>query len=57
MQVIHVTLEWRGLSYQVQTGRWRKRSSKTILQDCSAAVAPGRLLAVMGPTGCGKVCS
>lgn len=47
-QVIRVVLEWQELNYQVPVGRRRKRSMRTILQDQSAALGPGRLLAVMG---------
>ncbi|KAL4452063.1 hypothetical protein ABPG75_007725 [Micractinium tetrahymenae] len=53
-KVIHVTLQWEGLSYSVPVGRRRKRTQKTILQGVSGHVLPGHLLAVMGPTGSGK---
>lgn len=49
--VIGVTLQWRELTYVVQTGRGRKRKPKTVLQGISGHVTPGHLLAVMGPTG------
>lgn len=51
VQVIHVTLQWEGLTYSVPVGRRRRRTQKTILQGVSGHVLPGHLLAVMGPTG------
>ncbi|KAI7840285.1 hypothetical protein COHA_006067 [Chlorella ohadii] len=53
-QAIRVTLEWRDLRYSVPVGRRRQRTSRTILEGLSAVLPPGRLLAIMGPTGCGK---
>jgi len=50
-QVIHVTLQWDQLTYTVPVGRRKKRRTKTILDCVSGHVLPGRLLAVMGPTG------
>ncbi|GAB4813264.1 hypothetical protein N2152v2_000310 [Parachlorella kessleri] len=47
-----VTMQRSG--YRVPVGRRRRRFSREILQDMSAVVPPGRLVAVMGPTGCGK---
>ena len=51
MQVILITLEWRELTYKVVVGKRKQRTYKTILDGLSGAVSPGRLLAVMGPTG------
>ncbi len=48
LHVVRVTLEWRHLSYRVPVGRRRRRFSREILQDMSAVVPPGRLVAVMG---------
>lgn len=54
LQIIHVTVEWQNLSYRIQIGRRKDRTTKTILDDLSGQIPPGRLLAIMGPTGCGK---
>jgi ABC-type multidrug transport system ATPase subunit len=53
-RVAHVHLQWRGLSYSVPLSKRRGGGTKTILSDLSGSLAPGRLLACMGPTGCGK---
>lgn len=53
-RVIHVTLQWERLTYSVTVGRGKKRTVKTILDGISGHLEPGRLLAVMGPTGSGK---
>lgn len=50
-RVIHVTLQWERLTYSVTVGRGKKRTVKTILDGISGHLEPGRLLAVMGPTG------
>ena len=52
--VMKITIEWKDLTYLVNVGRGKKKSAKTILDSLSGQVPPGRLLAVMGPTGCGK---
>ncbi|KAL4445846.1 hypothetical protein ABPG77_009045 [Micractinium sp. CCAP 211/92] len=55
-----ITLEWGDLRYTVPLGgrgiccMRRARSERTILSGLSAVMPPGRLLAIMGPTGCGK---
>jgi len=54
LQIIKVTLEWKDLTYTVQIGHGKKRSTRTILENLTSQVPPGRLVAVMGPTGCGK---
>lgn len=58
-RVVRVTLEWRALAYTVPVGPRRgcrqPQGTKTILQDLSATVPPGRLVAILGPSGCGKV--
>lgn len=53
-RVIRVALEWRDLTYSIPVGRKKSRSIKTILSRLSSHVPPGRLVAIMGPTGCGK---
>lgn len=53
-KILRITLEWKNLTYVVPVGRGKNRVEKTILHGLSAQVPPGRLLAVMGPTGCGK---
>ena len=53
-KVLQITLEWKDVTYIVSTGRKKKRVCKTILDHLSGQVSPGRLLAVMGPTGSGK---
>lgn len=56
-RIIHVTLEWRDLSYSVTVGGGRRLCFKRpgrerrILDSLSAAVPPGRLLAIMGECG------
>lgn len=50
-RVIQVTIQWRALSYTVPVGRGKKRTTKTVLDAMNGHVEPGRLLAVMGPTG------
>jgi hypothetical protein len=50
-RVIQVTIQWQELTYTVPVGRGKKRSTKTVLDAMSGHVEPGRLLAVMGPTG------
>lgn len=54
MQLLKVHVEWRDLTYTVPVGRRKNRTNRTILSNLSASVPAGRLLAVMGPTGCGK---
>lgn len=54
LQIIEVTIEWHNLTYSVPIGRGKKRTERTILDNLSAQVPPGRLVAIMGPTGCGK---
>ncbi|KAL4425753.1 hypothetical protein ABPG75_009769 [Micractinium tetrahymenae] len=57
---LRITLEWRDLRYTVPLGvrriccMRRSNGERVILEGLSAVMPPGRLLAVMGPTGCGK---
>lgn len=56
-RVIHVRITWEHLVYEVPVrtpGKLRKAGLRRVLAGLTGAVAPGRLLAVMGPTGCGK---
>lgn len=48
-----VALEWSGLTYTVTVGHFRRKRPKQVLCDVWGAVQPGRLLAVMGPSGSG----
>lgn len=52
-----VSITWNNLTYTVpvRVGRQlRKRGTKVVLDGVSGHVPPERLLAIMGPTGCGK---
>lgn len=52
-----VSITWSELTYTVpvRLGRQlRKRGTKVVLDGVSGHVPPERLLAIMGPTGCGK---
>mmetsp|Transcript_38305 Transcript_38305/g.97946 ORF Transcript_38305/g.97946 Transcript_38305/m.97946 type:complete len:678 (-) Transcript_38305:46-2079(-) len=55
-RVRRLKLSWQHLTYTVTTGGscGRKKTEKVVLRDVSGAVNPGQLMAVMGPTGCGK---
>lgn len=53
-KIIKVSIEWEDLTYTVTVGRRKNKKIKTILDNISAQVPAGRLVAVMGPTGCGK---
>jgi len=51
-----VTISWRNINYVVKfapTWRFWKREKKTILSNLNGLVPPGKLLAIMGPSGCG----
>lgn len=50
-----VAIEWSTLTYTVTIGHFRRRKkAKHVLSDIWGAVQPGRLLAVMGPSGSGR---
>ena len=53
-RIMRLSIEWKNLTYTVPIGKKKKRKTKVILDQVSARVPPGRLVAVMGPTGCGK---
>eukprot|EP00899_Mesostigma_viride_P020252 jgi/Mesvir1/28228/Mv04777-RA.2 len=40
-------MEWQGVSYKINKKKW-------ILQDVSGEAKPGRVLAILGPSGAGK---
>ena len=51
-------LSWRNLSYTVALNKrrpFRKTLKRTILSDLNGFVAPGHTLAILGPSGSGKV--
>ena len=57
----HVTLEWKELNYKMRIkdskqSRFMKPvyNNKSILENVSGKAVSGELLAIMGPTGCGK---
>merc|ERR1719233_2879466 len=46
-----ITLEWRHIFYSIP----QKRKSKKVILECvSGCARPGRLLAILGPSGAGK---
>ena len=51
-----VRLEWKNLTYKVvlKDAITKKYKEKTILNNVSGSAESGQLLAIMGPTGCGK---
>ena len=48
------TFSWEGLNYTVPIGGGAERR---LLNDISGYVVPGKLTALMGESGAGKVCS
>jgi hypothetical protein len=44
-KILKITIEWRDLTYVVTVGRRKKRAPKTVLENLSGQVPPGRLLA------------
>ena len=55
----HITVEWTNINYSVITNDSKKGSksgkkNNRILRDVSGRAESGQLLAIMGPTGCGK---
>mmetsp|Transcript_6401 Transcript_6401/g.10199 ORF Transcript_6401/g.10199 Transcript_6401/m.10199 type:complete len:685 (-) Transcript_6401:314-2368(-) len=48
------TLQWRDLSYSVAAGVGPNAKQKHILKNIHGSAEPGRLIAIMGPTGSGK---
>ena len=53
-KIMPITLEWKNLNYSVIVGKRKNKTVKTILDNLTGQVTPGRLLAIMGPTGSGK---
>ena len=49
---VNNTFSWKGLTYTVPTGGGERR----LLNDISGYVVPGKLTALMGESGAGKVC-
>ena len=48
-------MSWEKLSYNVSVKEKGKKSRKELLNNISGYVRPGMLLALMGPSGAGKV--
>ena len=46
----HLVLEWKDIEYSVAI----KNQEKKVLNKCNGRAESGRMLAIMGPTGCGK---
>lgn len=55
-KVRRLELQWRDLVYTVPVsqGRFKPPMEKHVLKNVFGNVKPGHLMAVMGPTGCGK---
>ncbi|KAK9828718.1 hypothetical protein WJX72_001697 [[Myrmecia] bisecta] len=53
-KLVKVAIEWQEVTYTVPVGKRKHRKQRVILDASSGRVTPGHLLAVMGPTGCGK---
>lgn len=48
-----LTLVFQHLTFEVSSGRRRRRQWRPLLSDVSGAAAPGELVAVLGPSGSG----
>jgi ABC-type iron transport system FetAB ATPase subunit len=48
-------MSWEGLSYAVDVKKGRKTEKLVLLDNISGFVRPGMLMALMGPSGAGKV--
>jgi ABC-type multidrug transport system ATPase subunit len=48
------TLHWKDICYSVRVGAGESASQKHILRNIHGIAEPGRLIAIMGPTGSGK---
>lgn len=46
-----VTLTWKDVCFEVVT---KKKGKKDVLKNCTGEARPGRLMAIMGPSGAGK---
>ena len=51
-----VVLEFCNLTCTLQKKQKKADSATTLLQNVSGSAAPGRLTAIMGPSGAGKTC-
>jgi ABC-type multidrug transport system ATPase subunit len=45
---------WRDISYSIHVGAGKNMKEKHILKNIHGSTEPGRLIAIMGPTGSGK---
>jgi ABC-type multidrug transport system ATPase subunit len=45
---------WRDISYSIRVGSGKNIKEKQILKNIHGSAEPGRLIAIMGPTGSGK---
>ena len=48
-------MSWENLCYSVDINKGRKKTTKQLLNNVSGFVRPGMLMALMGPSGAGKV--
>ncbi|EGG18231.1 ABC transporter G family protein [Cavenderia fasciculata] len=54
IEVVGCYLQWRDLSYEVDTKKDGKKQRLRLLDNINGFVKPGMLLALMGPSGAGK---
>lgn len=48
-------MSWENLSYAVDVKKGKEKSKLTLLDGINGYVRPGMLMALMGPSGAGKV--
>ena len=52
---VPVTLAWQNINYSVEVGAGKDKHSRQLLCDISGFAAPGKMTALMGSSGAGKV--